>query len=335
MKRYSAGVFSLMFVLSVSVVFTVYPTTAFAHNPAFPDCIGPIVWDGYCQNQLDFVYNQSNYNLDPPDTGTRDSHANTELIERFGEPEQFSYGPSQYEKLLLYRAKTNGKAPILVYIHGGAWRGGAAAGSMYPAEMFIEAGAHFIALDFVNTLQNGGNLLEMADQVRRGVAWVYKNAKLFNGDEKQIYVSGHSSGGHLCGVVMTTNWEEYGLLPNTVKGGLCTSGMYDLWPVSLSYRNTWVNFTDETIDLLSPINQWQYLNAPIVLIVGTKETPEFIRQTEDFAAFLGTKGKNVKKLTAWGYNHFEDPETLANPYGYFGRAALELMGLQPNMGKKK
>jgi len=95
-----------------------------------------------------------------------------------------------------------------------------------------------------------------------------------------------------------------------------------------------VNFTDKTIELLSPIKQWQFLNAPLVLIVGTKGTPEFIRQTEDFFAFLQTKGKNVKYQKAWGYNHFEGPETLANPYGYFGRAALELMGLEPNKGKK-
>jgi len=27
------------------------------------------------------------------------------------------------------------------------------------------------------------------------------------------------------------------------------------------------------------------------------------------------------------YNHFELPETLGNPYGLLGQAALELMGL--------
>jgi len=337
MKRYSVSVLSLMFALSVSMVFTIYPTTAFAHNPDFPECDGdPIVWGPYCQIQLDFVYNQANYREDPPEWQIRSADLNAKVLERYGEPEEFSYGPSEYEKLLLYRAKKkkSGKAPTLVYIHGGAWRAGSAAGSMYPAEMFIEAGANYVALDFVNTLQNGGDLLEMAEQVRRGVAWVYNNSKLFHGDNKQIYVSGHSSGGHLCGVVMTTDWSEWDLPVDTVKGGLCTSGMYDLVPVSLSYRNTWVNFTPETIEKLSPINQTEFLNAPIVLIVGTKETPEFIRQTKDFAAFLEDGGFDVTHETAVGHNHFEGPETLVNPYGYFGRAALKMMGLEPNQGMK-
>jgi arylformamidase len=42
-----------------------------------------------------------------------------------------------------------------------------------------------------------GNLMTMADQVRRAVAWVYKNAASFGGDPNRLYVSGHSSGGHL------------------------------------------------------------------------------------------------------------------------------------------
>jgi len=68
---------------------------------------------------------------------------------------------------------------------------------------------------------------------------------------------------------------------------------------------------------------------PVVLGHGTKETPEFQRQSDDFAAALAAAGKNVKLIVAPGYNHFEFAETFSNPYGPMGRAALEIMGLQP------
>jgi hypothetical protein len=51
--------------------------------------------------------------------------------------------------------------------------------------MFMNAGAQFVALDFVNVIQNRkpyadgfqrGSVMEMAQQVRRAVAWVYNNA---------------------------------------------------------------------------------------------------------------------------------------------------------------
>jgi arylformamidase len=91
-------------------------------------------------------------------------------------------------------------APVNVYIHGGAWRSGLAKDYAFPAEMFNSAGAHYVVLDFLNVLEAGGNLMPMAEQVRRGVAWVYKNAASFGGDPNRVFVSGFSSGAHLAGV---------------------------------------------------------------------------------------------------------------------------------------
>ena len=106
----------------------------------------------------------------------------------------------------------------------------------------MRAGAHFIALDFDGVEGTKGDLLPMADQVRRGVVWAYKNAKSFGGDPDRIYVSGHSSGGHLAGCVLTTDWQkDYGVPDSIVKGGMVCSGMYDLRPVRLSKRSDYVD----------------------------------------------------------------------------------------------
>jgi arylformamidase len=64
-----------------------------------------------------------------------------------------------------------------------------------------------------------------------------------------------------------------------------------------------------------------------VLTYGTYETPEFQRQTREFAAAVKTAGKPVELLVGEGYNHFEMLETLANPYGLLGRAVLRQMHL--------
>ena len=58
------------------------------------------------------------------------------------------------------------------------------------------------------------------------------------------------------------------------------------------------------------------------------ETPEFQRQSRDFAEALRKAGKPVTLIFAEGYNHFEIAETLANPYGYVGRVVLEQLGLE-------
>ena len=76
----------------------------------------------------------------------------------------------------------------------------------------MDAGAHFAVLDFNNVIETNGDLIPMARQVRSAVAWVYKNAASFGGDPNRVYVSGHSSGAHLAGVVLTTDWgKDFGL----------------------------------------------------------------------------------------------------------------------------
>ena len=61
--------------------------------------------------------------------------------------------------------------------------------------------------------------------------------------------------------------------------------------------------------------------------IGTCETPKFQRRNREFDAAFEASGKLVELLIGEHYNHFELPETLGNPDGLLGRAALDLMGL--------
>ena len=103
--------------------------------------------------------------------------------------------------------------------------------------------------------------------------------------------------------------------------------MYDLTPVRLSARNAYVAFDDATVAALSPVRHLDRLHAPLVVAYGTCETPEFQRQNREFAAAVKAAEKPMQLLVGENYNHFELPETLSNPYGLLGQAALDLMGL--------
>ena len=60
--------------------------------------------------------------------------------------------------------------------------------------MFVNAGANFVVPDFVNVTQNGGDLLGMADQVRRASRGL-QECKSFGGDPERFYISGHRRAG--------------------------------------------------------------------------------------------------------------------------------------------
>src|SRR5437868_10100302 len=149
----------------------------------------------YDQKGLDRAYDQAAYAPNREQILARLAHTSELVRRRLGPPERFSYGERAIEGLDLYRTKRE-RAPIMVFVHGGAWRGGLARDYAFPAETFVRAGAHYAALDFNNVLETGGDLLPMAEQVRRGIAWVCRNADRLGADPRRVYVTGTSSGAH-------------------------------------------------------------------------------------------------------------------------------------------
>ena len=287
---------------------------------------GPLVWLDMDQQALDDAYDQIVYAPNRDQVHLRNVFNSERVRARLGAPQRLAYGSKPNEQLDLFTTDRP-NAPVQIFIHGGAWRQRAAKDYAFIAEMFVRAGAHFIALDFDGVEGTGGNLLPMADQVRRGVAWVYNNAKSFGGDPSRIFVSGQSSGAHLAGNVVTTDWQDYGVPSDIVKGALLCSGMYDLKPVRLSKRSQYVAFTDEVEEKLSSQRRLDRLNCPVIVAYGTFETPEFQRQSRDFAAAVKAAGKPVTLLVAEGYNHFELTEAIGNPLSLIGVAVLEQMGV--------
>ena len=304
---------------------------ALAQQPApaqqAPRVKGPRVWLDMDQKELDDAYDQSVYAPNREQIIRRYTTNSEATRAHLGPPRRYAYGPTPVEGLDVYMTRRP-NAPINIFIHGGAWLGGLAKDYAFPAELFVHAGAHYVVLDFTTVKDAGGSLMPMAEQVRRAVAWVYRNAQIFGGDPSRLYISGHSSGGHLAGVVLVTDWQkEFNLPSDIVKGGLCCSGMFDLKPVRLSARSRYVKFTDEMEQALSSQRHLDKLNCPLIVSYGTLETPEFQRQSHDFATAVKAADKPVQLLVAEGYNHFEIIETLANPYGLLGHAVLGQMKL--------
>src|SRR5712671_1804436 len=259
---------------------------------------GPLVFMNYDQIELDAAYDQSSYAPLAAQIQARRTTNSEEVRRRLGEPRRESYGPSEVEKLDIFRTN-RANAPIFMFVHGGAWLGGSSKEYHFAAENITSAGAHYVTPDFIAV-----------------------------GDANRLYLCGQSSGAHLSGVALVTDWQkDFGLPADMIKGGVLLSGMYEMKPVRLSARAKYVKFDDAMEESMSTIRHIDRLRAPLVLLYGTNETPEFQRQTRDFAAAVKAAGKPVQLIVAPNHNHYELQETMANPYGWGGRAALAMMGL--------
>lgn len=290
-------------------------------NDTQPSSGAPKVWLDLDQASLDAAYDQTVFAPNFAQIIKRMATNSALMRQRGGEPQVFSYGASPIEKLFYYPAKI-ANAPLHIHVHGGAWRQRKAEDVAFPAEMFNNADIGFAAFDFISVDETNGDLKPMLAQVCGALAWVVQNAHKLGGNPERLYVSGFSSGAHLAGVAMTTDWSRFGFARNPFKGVLLASGMYDLHPVSLSSRSQYVAITDEIEDTMSPQRHVETFDTPTILVHGTYDTPEFQRQTCDFAETLNTAGKPAHYIVAEGYNHFEVMEMFGNPYSPLGRAAI-------------
>jgi arylformamidase len=283
------------------------------------------VWRDMTQEQLDRAYNQSDYAPNREQILARYATNSALTRGRIGAPERLVYGAGDKEGIDFFRG-TDGPAPCVIMVHGGAWRSGTAANYAFLAEIFVKAGVHCALPDFDWVQDRGGDLLPLADQVGRAMAYICNTADSLNIEPGRIYVCAHSSGSHLAASVLSGFRDRIdGLRDDSIKAALLCSGMYDLEPVRLSARSSYVAFTDESEQVLSPMRYMEQWTTPTIVAHGTYETPEFMRQTVDFAEALRKRGKLVDSIIAENCNHFEILETLANPYGLLGLAALKMI----------
>lgn len=282
------------------------------------------VWLDYTQQELNDQYNQSTLvpNVEEyQQMNLRDSNRIKEVLEcRLNVP----YGPSDDEILDIFPAAEKG-APVVVYIHGGAWTRSHKDSAAYQAEAFVGAGANYVTVNFA--LVPKVDLDELVRQNRAAIKWVYENAAGFGADPNKLYVAGHSSGGHVAGMMYVTDWTEWGMPADAVKGVLAGSGMYDLEPVRLSARNDYLQLDEAAMRRNSAILQIPANPPPLIVCYGGGEQKEFRRQSQDFVKALRERDLPVQEFDLPDLNHFDVGQQYNNPDGPVLKAMFEMMGL--------
>ena len=236
------------------------------------------------------------------------------------------YGPGEDETLDIFPAKVGSEStfgvPVHVHIHGGRWTLFTKDEESFIAPVFVDAGAAYAVPEFSSIPR--GRIPDMVAQVRRAIAWIYNNARSFGGDPARIHLSAHSSGSHLAGVALMTDWEtEFGIPGDVIKSALLISGMYDLRPVMLSARSSYVKLSDEEVLELSVILLPEKLRTPLTMVYGEKETPEFKRQPKAYLGALAAVGKTARLVEIPGANHFEVLQHMGDSSSEVARLALQ------------
>lgn len=107
-----------------------------------------------------------------------------------------SYGAN---KLDIYTTAAK-NAPVLIFVHGGAWVGGSKGGVQSMSRFFNKRGFLFVSVEY--TKYPRISVSQQADQVGQAINWVHANIAKYGGNPRRIAVMGHSAGCHLASLAI-------------------------------------------------------------------------------------------------------------------------------------
>lgn len=207
-----------------------------------------------------------------------------------------SYGANHLD---IHLPKNPQEAPVIAYVHGGAWKLGNKTRVGAKADYYTARGYVFVSIGY--TLYPKANAEQQAVQVSQAVNWIRTNIGAYGGDGARVALMGHSAGCHLASMATLSG-------ACTPKLLICNdTGAYDLAYLAeinkgrlprlysaLNRKAKWVRW--------SPISYIRNRRQPPALVLWSGGRNRD-RISKRFAAALEAAGNSVTRFAGESYGH--------------------------------
>ncbi len=227
------------------------------------------------------------------------------------------------KQLNVFAPKGAKDLPVLIFIHGGSWKSGNKEIYDFLGSRMARKEVVTVIIDYPLAPANQIQSMELA--AVQSVIWTRKNIEKYGGDPNQIFISGHSAGGHLA-ALMATKEDDFLLseMENPLKGAI----LIDPAGLDMHWFLQETKGTDEGDKYLgaftedpevwkaaSPIYFLEGQNMPILIMEGEKTYPGIRLTVDRFRKEADKKGveldyeyykkkKHIPMITQffWTYN---------------------------------
>jgi arylformamidase len=279
---------------------------------------------GFSGNELEYQYNPRVSVPEYPELAKVRAAQALKVRERAKSWLNVAYGSSPRETLDIY-APDRPAGPVLVYIHGGYWRSGSKEDNCNFVPTFTKRGATVVLVEY--DLCPQVTVTDIVRQTRASIAWVYKNIARYGANPAQLFVSGHSAGGHLTAMALAHDWAKEGLPLDPIKGAVATSGVYDLDMVMKISVQEQVRMTPDIAKSNSPFLNPPRVKCPLVVAVGGDEPKGWRQMSADYFNYCKQHGMQVEYLVEPQANHYTMSEHLLDDSRPLTQAMIKQLGV--------
>ncbi|MCS5488848.1 alpha/beta hydrolase [Algoriphagus limi] len=205
------------------------------------------------------------------------------------------------KELNVFAPKRADNLPVLIFIHGGSWNKGRKEIYDFLGNRMARREVVTVIIDYPLAPEYQVDKMEQA--VLLAVKWVEENISEYGGDPNQIFISGHSAGGHLAALAAVKNesWQAMNL-SNPLKGAILNDPAGLDWYWFLEEMRDRPNGTDnydaftdnsEVWKAYSPIYYLKGNEIPMLLMEGEKTYPGIRLTVERFRKVADEKGTDL------------------------------------------
>jgi acetyl esterase/lipase len=241
------------------------------------------------------------------------------------------YGDDYWQKVDIYLPPEScgpGPWPVLCYLHGGAWANGCKEWMGFMAPGLVDVPALFVSVSYrlAPAVRMPGIVADCAD----AIAWVHRHAARFGGDPGQLFIGGHSAGGHLSALLALRRdlLGSRGVPAEAIRAALPTSGSYDLraQPDAARKQDHLLKRVLETPESgweWSPVRWVEDNTTPFLVTWAESDFPHLATQGAAFVEALQKQTGRVEYLVVPGTGHFTVNEEAARPDSHWRRTVRE------------
>lgn len=197
--------------------------------------------------------------------------------------------------------------PVVIYLHGGAWRTGSHENLASGAWLLAQSGYAVASVEFRST--DDAIYPAQIDDCRAAIGFLKKNAKSYSLDASKIGVYGVSTGGHLAALLALTS--------SSVKAAAIESAPSDLGSLNEGARLNWNAASSPLSRLLggtiaqkaelarraNPLFYADEFAPPLLILHGDADEFVPVSQSEKLYQKLKAAGANVEYRVFAGQGH--------------------------------
>ncbi len=220
-------------------------------------------------------------------------------------------------------SSTKTAKPVILWVHGGAWKFGNKTHSIGPkAKAFTEAGYVLVAMNY--RFYPKASWKDQAGDVAAAAKWIQQNISAYGGDPKRMILMGHSAGAHLAALTAAdpSYLKKAGVPYNHIKAAVLLDGAgYDLPAVMNTSAGKHLKLYQEVfgndpaqLKAASPNHQFSKKRpAPDYLIIPVSNREITQLQSNNLAKTIKNSGNHAEVHVARNRTHMTLNQKIGHP----------------------